>query len=204
MRMLEQNTAYQGKHNLKSGRFRNFDTNVQHYVQWPHELVYVGTSRRTVAYDELTPQQFMLGYIKIILKEKSASTKDMILNYLAKLLQESIDNSWEASRGAHAVVLQEMERGSVTWNNSEEIDGIRKLYTQKVVSPSDVSKPVSDTKKVVCLHYNSGKCVKTGDHQKDSVVYRHICSYCFRNVRKAYNHSEQQCNRKNKQEGPRD
>lgn len=202
MRALDDINTYPGKPtNLKSGRFRSFDTQVQHYVQWPHEHVYVGAARKTVSYDELNPQQFALGFIKIIMRQPSSDLREAMLNYLSKLLQESIDFSWSSSRGAHAVVLQEIERGTVTWKDTDELDNIRKLYTQKVNTVEQPRQYASDLKKVVCSHYNAGKCIKSSDHQKDNILYRHICSHCFRVVRKAYNHPEPSCNRRNKIDG---
>ena len=215
LRTLDEANTYSGKSaNLKSGRFRSFDTQVQHYVQWPHEHVYVGAARKTVAYDELTPQQFTLGFIKIIMRQNSNDKQTAMLTYLSKLLQESLDFSWDSSRGAHAIVLQEIERGSVSWENTDEIDNIRKLYTQRVnsntndpqkYSSNDPQKYSSnDSKKVVCSHFNNGRCTKNNDHQKDNITFRHICSYCFRVVRKAYNHSELSCNRKAKPDNNKD
>ena len=65
IRQLDSHNTYQGKHsNFKSGRFRTANTNVNNYVVWPQELVYVGPARKTIQYDDLNSQQFTLGFIR--------------------------------------------------------------------------------------------------------------------------------------------
>ena len=113
-----------------------------------------------------------------------------MFDYLGRLIQSSLDSSFEIVRGAHAVVLQEMERGVVSWENIEEVEKIRLLYTNKVAANSESSKSTSENKRVVCSYYNSGRCKLPADHQRDNLTFRHICMYCYRTVRKAYNHPE--------------
>ena len=188
-----------GKHTLKSGRYRGADTHINHYIAWPQEFVYVGPARKTVSYDELTSEQFTLGYLRILQKQ-NPDIKERMLDHLTKLLQSSLDYSYESSRGAHAVILQELERGSITWYDSEEIEKIRTLYTNKAATSHDShNKHTSDnTKRVVCSHYNHGKCKQNSDHHTNNILYRHICMYCYRQVKKAYSHSEMSCHRKQK------
>ena len=192
----QQNIQPTGKHSLKSGRYRAADTQVNFYVSWPQEYVYVGPNRKTVAYDDLTSEQFTLGYLRIV-QRQPADVKASMLDHLTKLLQSSIDFNFNIARGSHAVILQEIERGSFTWRDSDDIERTRLLYTNKVNTTDSVNR-TSEVKRVVCSHYNSGKCTQHTDHRKDNLMFRHICTYCYRTVKKAYSHPETSCHRKSK------
>ena len=185
----------------KSGRFRTFNTNITKYIQWPQENVFIGASRKPIAYDDLNPQQFILGHLTTAMSANTIDDRDNMIHYIIKLLRESIDGSFDSSRGAHAIVLQELERGSIAWADTNKIDEIRALYSRKV-STSEGPKRVyegSSTKKVVCSHYNKGKCTKATDHVTNSIMYRHVCIYCYKVTSKFFGHSEMECNRKAKQ-----
>ena len=51
------------------------------------------------------------------------------------------------AKAAHAVLLCEMERGSVTWENEDQIDRIRRAHAQKHVSTSKQSWGRADGRK---------------------------------------------------------
>lgn len=188
----------------KSGRFRTFNNNITKYVQWPQENVFIGASRKPVNYDDLNPQQLVLGHLITAMSPANASDRDHMINYLIKLLRESIDGDYESSKGGHACVLHELEKGSVVWSDTQKIDEIRLLYSRKVTSKDSIKRPLENNqtvKKVVCNYFNKGKCVKSSDHIVNNVLYRHVCSHCYRLTSKFYNHSEMSCNRKDRQDG---
>ena len=201
------NIASHVKNVSKSGRFRNNEAHSVKYVPWPHEFIYVGAARKHVAYDQLTVPQFTLGFLKILHRETSTEVKDAMLNYLMNLLQDVIDMPWEVSRGIHAVVLQEMEKGAISWTDHSEIERIRRLYAHGQIvgqNPAFTNNTKAtesshmDKKKIVCSYFNSGKCSRSGDHNTETVIYRHICSYCYTDIKRAFHHAESDCLRKKK------
>ena len=207
LRLLDSDVnTVSGKHtnHSKSGRYRTCNTNIQRYIQWPQEHVFVGSSRKPITYDELNVQQFLLGHLVTAMAPENIADRENMLQYIIKLLRESVDGSFIASKGAHACVLQELERGAVTWSDVQKIDEIRTLYTRKSFHTEN-SKRDNDTsngghKKVVCSYYNKNKCTKTTDHVTNNIMYRHVCSYCYKVTGKCFGHQENDCNRKSKQE----
>ena len=187
--------AGNNKQSLKSGRYRAADTQVNYYVSWPQEFVYVGPNRKTVNYDDLSSDQFTLGYLRIA-QRQTPEIKNNMIEHLMKLLQSTLDYNFMTSRGAHAVILQEIERGTLTWNDTDNIEKTRALYTNKVASAANDTHRNNEIKRVVCSHFNTGKCNQHSDHQKDNLLFRHICVYCYRTVKKAYSHPETVCHRK--------
>ena len=205
LRDLQQSQQYTGNTNsnskIKSGRFRGVEAPVLKHVTWPQELVYVGASRHTVAYDDLTPEQFTVGFLKSVQLEKSQETRDRMIEYVIKLYQTAVDVSWNVALGSNAVLYQEMEKDRLHWTHVDQIDRITNMYTQRAVVTEPKAKVQAQaqstpTKRTVCMNYNSGKCVKDDEHLHNNTWYRHVCSHCFRTVRKSFNHPEYQCNRK--------
>lgn len=196
---IRKEQTYQGKSSIiKTGRFRTADTQVNNYIQWPQEYVYVGPSRKTIPYDDLNFEQFTLGFIRIAQQQKP-QIRDIMYDYLADLTQSSLDSgSFDLVRGAHSVVLQEMERGVISWLDVEEVNRIRLLYTNKAATSANSFRQTGEIKRVVCTYYNNGKCKHLGDHQRKNLMFRHICTYCYKNYRKALNHTELSCQKQQK------
>lgn len=203
LRDLEQATAYKGNLQytnnskpIKSGRFRGAEAQVTKNVPWPHELCFVGAARKTVNYDDLTPLQFTVGFLKSVQLEKSQSTRDAMIDYFLKLAQDACDVNWPVARGANAVIYSTLEQGRVEWDQVAEIDRLRMLYTQRSSVAENTSKGSNEKRRVICFNFNNNKCTKASDHDKDGVTYRHICRFCFSATRKPFSHSEVDCRRR--------
>ena len=155
--------------------------------------MYIGASRNTAQYDSLTPVQFITGFLRA-LQLASPNDKENILAYGVDLFQDAVDVSWEVARGANSVVLQEIEQGRLTWSDSEKLQRVRTLYTQRAQVTDSTDKAysqgggnaVSASNKVVCRYYNFGKCPKDNNHVSSGKTYRHICSYCFKFLKRQW------------------
>lgn len=209
---LEHATAYQGNFasihsgkTIKSGRFRGAEAQVTRNIPWPHELCFVGAARKTVTYDDITPLQFAVGFMKAVQLERASETRDAMIDYYIKLAQDGIDVGWSIARGANAVIYSTLEQGRVDWNQPNEIDRLRMLYTQRAsvgeFNSTSKNDNGNDKRRVICYNFNNNKCMKNADHDKDGVTYRHICKFCFSTTRKPFNHPEQECKRKQRDDG---
>ena len=61
----------------------------------------------------------MQGFCSNILEQKSVSRQNSMVAYLGDLMEDATDFSWQGAKAAHAVLLCEMERGTVTWQDQE-------------------------------------------------------------------------------------
>ena len=57
-----------------------------------------------------------------------------MLQYLADLMEDASDFSWASAKASHAVLLCEMEQGSIKWSYPPRIDRIRRAHAQKHTS----------------------------------------------------------------------
>ena len=118
---------------LKSKRGRNVEVNVKNKLAWPHKSILGGVSRQRVTYDQLTLTHLVQGFGKNILDESCSKKKDIMVSYLSDLMEDAKDFSRQGAKAAHAVLLCEMERGYLQWEDMDLIDWIRRAHAQKHV-----------------------------------------------------------------------
>ena len=113
---------------LKSKRGGPVDVIVQKKVSWPHEHILGGQNRQRLTYDQITMPQFVQGFVKNILDEQNEQNREHMLQYLGDIMEDASDFSWQSAKVSHAVLLCEMERGKVTWQDTARIDRVRRAY----------------------------------------------------------------------------
>ena len=109
--------------NLKSGIHRAGDCAVKKEIAWPHHHCFPGPNGQLPEYKDLSPLQFSIGFLGCLLEETSTSVRNNMLE--DPKLQDAIETNWTTARHAHMLVLQDIERGKVTWRN---LDHIEKKY----------------------------------------------------------------------------
>ena len=57
-------------------------------------------------------------------------------SYLGDLMEDTTNFSWQGTKGAHAVILCEMESGTLSWEDTERIDWVCRAHAQKHVPSS--------------------------------------------------------------------
>ena len=93
-----------------------------------------------------------------------------MLNYLSDLMEDANDFSWHGAKAAHAVLMCDMERGAVTWDDTAHIDRVSRAHAQK----------------------QSGSWSFVKDHESNGKLHRHICANCLEKGRQ-FNHPEKDC-----------
>ena len=124
-------TECSGKY--KSKRGGNVDIPVKNKVLWPHEAILGGINRQRVTYDHLSLTQWVQGFCKNILDEKSSQRRNTMVSYLGDLMEDATDFTWQGAKAAHAVLMCEMERGSLQWEDTDQIDRIRRAHAQNML-----------------------------------------------------------------------
>ena len=95
-------------------------------MAWPQDSILAGTTKQRVTYDQLTLVQFVQGFSRNILDEPDEKVRECMLSYLNELMEDASDFAWGSAKAAHAVLLCEMERGTVTWHDTHRMDRIRR------------------------------------------------------------------------------
>ena len=119
-------TAGKPVQSLKSGRYRAGVAKICKHINWPQDFCSVASASKQPTYDELTNEQWMQGFLFCVLDEENHKIRENMLQYLTYLMQDAIELSMN-TRKAHAAVLQDMERGKVSW---EQLDSVRKIKSR--------------------------------------------------------------------------
>ena len=118
-------------------------------------------------------------YVLCILEESNAETKNQMLIHFSRLMQAAIELSLGTARRAHAAVLQEVEKGLISWENSESIEKCRIRNTQRLLQSVK-----SNTSQNGQTFFNLRKCKHGMDHVSAGVLYQHACPYCLKETKK--------------------
>ena len=167
------------------------------HLQGNHEAILGGTARLCVTYDQLTLTQWVQGFCHNILEEKSGKRKDLVA-YLGDLMEDATDFSWQGAKAAHAVLMCEMERGSVQWEDTDRLYRICSAHAQKHIPTSRQNWARADKKPWFCKNYQTNVCTYKKDHEVNGRLHKHICAFCLASG-KQLNHSEKNCLAKSNQ-----
>ena len=118
-----------------------------------------------------------------------------MIAYLGDLMEDATDFSWQGAKAAHAVLLCEMERGSLTWEDTDRIGRVRRAHAQKHIPSGKQNWGRADKKPWFCKNFQTNSCLYQKDHEVNGKVNRHICAFCL-TLGKQLNHSEKNCNSK--------
>ena len=170
---------------------------VPNQVSWPHEHILGGISKQRITYDQLTLAQFVQGFSKNILEETDMKCKELMTQYLADLMEDASDFSWHNAKAAHAVLLCEMERGSITWFDTDRIDRVCRAHAQKHSNPQKQNWVKGGggefyRKPWFCKNYQTNSCQHQKDHEVNGKIHKHVCAFCL-NSGRILAHSERDC-----------
>ena len=132
-----------------------------------------------------------------------------MLAELVETVKLAENPSWPIARGAFAVVMHRVEEEAIVWADSRYFAENRLAYSQTAVfngsvtmSPKHVpqTQPSGNMKRIVCKWYNEGSCPHSADHLDNTgaTMFRHVCMYCFCQLKRNNNHPETDCNNKKK------
>ena len=178
---------------------------------WPQDHVFVGTHRRKPTYDDLDECQWLLGFLRQRQIAKSSVVRENMIEYLIDLLQDAVDFSWPAAKGAHFVVTHRIIDGLATWENLDSVQKIRERFAKSNGNQSGNGN-VGNTHKqgpaklkhVPCFKYNrKGGCTESGDHVYNHLLLKHACQVCYQITGNFENHAQKSCPRNLHQNKPK-
>ena len=132
--------------------------------------------------------------VEIYLTRMIQPKREQMISYMSDLMEDATNFSWQGAKAAHAVLCCELERGTVTWNDSHRIDRIRRAHAQKHVSNCAKTWGKSEQKRKpwYCKFYQNGTCTHNKDHKVGGRLHRHVCATCLQQG-KVLAHPEKDC-----------
>ena len=114
-----------------------------------------------------------------------------MISYVTELLQDAIDFSWPAAKGAHFVLVHRIADGQASYADLNSVHQVRERYTKN----GNNSSQATDLRPVPCFKFNKNGCSESKDHPHNNLLLRHICQNCFFNHSQSENHSKKHCPR---------
>ena len=194
LELLQGKTGNESTAKIKSKRGGPVEILVKHKVAWPHEAILGGANRTRLTYDQLSLTQWVQGFCKNVLDEKDEHKREQMITYMSELMEDATDFGWQGAKAAHAVLCFELERGTVSWDDSVRIERIRRAHAQK---HSNMAKNwgrayESSKKPWFCKFFQQGNCKFDSDHEVGGKLHRHICVFCVKQG-KVIGHAEKDC-----------
>ena len=196
-----------GNKTIKSGLHRAGDNAIKVEIPWPHHHCFPGQGGNLPDYKELSPIQFMIGFMGCIQQEHSNTVRSNMLEYGRYLLQDALETNWATARHAHLMLLQDIERGKCSWRRQDQIEKIRIRNTARVINQKNGTAPKTaktSSKDKVCFDFNANTCKFASDHVVDGHIMKHACSYCHKQVGKLFYHKLQDCIRRRAPDAEKD
>jgi hypothetical protein len=117
---------------MKSGEIIDSDPRTKVRVIWPHIGIRNGTNQQRVSYDDLTPADLSLGFIKCLTEQIAkearrgldSAVSDAMFEFFHAWTDDSREYAWESVRGYIKLVYLAMEQGDLTWRDTARIEKI--------------------------------------------------------------------------------
>ena len=186
-------------------------------AQWPHKKVWLATNGHWAYYDDLSVEQFVQGYLEIILptipiEPATAVARDHLL-YLQTMMRDTASSPWHLVRSTHKQILLMVEHKQLKWEDTTNRNSIRTAQLllakeealqdkflglpDKQVSAKPVKrKPVKEEVGKTCPAFQTGACAHPKSHNLDGTNLLHVCSYCYKHGGHRFSHQETSCQRK--------
>ena len=137
----------------------------------------------------------MLGFLRDYQAQKDHTSKVNMITYLSDLMQDAVDYSFTAAKGAHYVLMHKLIDNSLSWRDMEGLTELRRRYahTNGQNDRSGVRDRVKNLRPAICFKYNRGHCGKNEAHEYNNMWLRHICLYCHDVLHVIEYHTKKDC-----------
>ena len=186
----------------KSGAVMVTSDTVKRTIDWPHFHVkrVINGKRRNLQYSELSVEEFVYGFLTMLASPRCKMNKDIMVELLRNIMQDAMDYSWSNAQGFYETLGQEVEYGSLRWEDRDTINIYRMQYSralfpEKKPEVKDTNRPAlrqAPQGMKCCAAFQKHTCEQTRDHQP----YTHACAYCFKTCSALCRHPENDCYRK--------
>ena len=179
----------------KSGAVSKATDRIVKSTDWPHYHIVGGIDMTPSSYEELSLGEFVLGFIRMLQDVDSVYDKDLMLEVLRDILEDSVDFSWQNAKAFFRSTALQVEQGKLKWSDYEVIQKrrfiqcrVNKSTNNAMVVPKKSTKQLSQGSSC-CAAFQTGVCDKRFDH----APFVHACSYCWANKGILVKHREIDC-----------
>ena len=167
---------------------------IKNVIDWPHYHIRKGPNRTPPEFAQLSAEEFVLGYLRMLKAPDSKFDNARMLEILLEVMEDAVDFGWDRARSFYGMVGLGVEHNEMGWADKQELLKMRLTHSRTVL-PAQSTKPDKPTSKApikACAAYQVGTCDQLADH----TPYRHVCEYCLRVRNFSFHHPESECRTK--------
>jgi hypothetical protein len=204
-------TAPPKKKGKVSGRLLTAASNVKYTLTWPHQRAF-GLKGEMLKQEELSIDQFILGYLKVVSEAPLAAQPTMYL-HLQEYMEDVAPYGFPTVRAFHSVWTNHVETGQIAWDDTTARERLRRQFVwntpllhsrQQYTAVASTSASTAQGRRAKapflpatsdarpCKYYNEGNCNRPTSHARAD----HICSYCYQTEARLCYHTEKDCGKK--------
>ena len=183
----------------------------------PHHYVFRGPNRVKTTLRCLAPAEYIWGLLRMIKDPTNdPHTSRAIMTHLLQLVEDAKDFDWRQVRDWSEEVLGKIADNTITWEDTDDIRGLRgntsqfkngRLYDSHPPEPAEgkpkarppirhVPAPPVETP---CPAWNkTGGCPKPDGHVEAGIIQGHHCKFCREHMNSFNNHPKWDCRNKRK------
>ena len=174
----------------QDGKTMAGDIFVQRLIPKPHMFIdrlEGKTLKQKMDYrDQMTFPEYVNGFLSLLCDPRASADIDFMgqIAHLRDVTEDAVTCTWPSVRQWSCLMFDLVEKGRITWSDSQPIQNYRFRTTIKGplnAQPVD-STDAQYTKEVPCPDFNLGSCPNGGirkHHSVGCVKFSHICSYCM-------------------------
>ena len=178
----------------KSGTVSKGTDTVKDIIDWPHFHIRKGSMRTTPEYADITSEEFVLGFIRMLQDPESKYDRDRMLEILRDLMEDAVDFGWGRARAFYGMIGLDVEQRQLSWTDEQTILKMRLTHFRAETSGpyKKGQRQGNVVKNKVCAAFQTKSCDQIGDHG----AFRHICDFCLRTKNQPFPHPEDECRSK--------
>ena len=179
----------------KSGANMTAADTIRKRIDWPHFYVNRmtgGTRRKGVTCSELRVEEFVYGFLNMLAAAHGKWDYAEMIELLKSMMQDAMEFSWTNALTFYEYVGLDIEKGVLSWSNTDRIRELRMTYARTIFPPK---KETRDTFRPALQAAPAGM-KRACEHERDHPPFKHACSYCYRARSAVCRHAEEDCMRK--------
>ena len=153
--------------------------------RWVNDSILVEPGKRRVTFDELTPIQFCLGFVKNINDTLDSLTRKFRRAECYELLKLIETTLWETAKGAYISIMHAIEERELSWHDRASLMQRRMTHMHTVVfsgvqGPNRGAQSQANSqpteKRLICKFHHTGNYWEGADSHTDpltGITYTH-------------------------------
>ena len=157
--------------------------------------------------ESMSFKEYILAYIKMVRDPRAAQTQSVYyhLEHLQHLAEDALLRDWPAARSWSQNTLDEIEKGTYSWQDTYTIQMERLSHAINAARPTPQHHGERAEREVACREFNGDRGCSHGGpnrhHSSGNIKHIHVCSYCMGQGAGRHPHSRLSCIRRDTDNG---